>query len=133
MSGRNAGWSAWVKKADHDFQVIDLVLAGSDTPWDAVAFHAQQAAEKYLKAFLVFRERQPPKIHDLAKLVELCASFDPEFTQLLSDALFLSPLAVFARYPDDPAEPTQAEAERGVQIAKRIRDVVRAHLPEVGQ
>jgi HEPN domain-containing protein len=133
MNGSSADWSAWTEKANHDFQTIALVMAAEEPPWDSIAFHAQQAAEKYLKAYLVFRGRQPPRVHDLLKLVELCAAFDPRFSDLADDADFLSPLAVLARYPGDPADPSRADAERGVRIAERIRDVVRAHLPIVGQ
>lgn len=129
MSGASADWTAWVEKANHDLQAVGLLSAGADTPWDIVAFHAQQAAEKYLKAFLASRGQQPPKIHDLFRLVELCAKHVPAFMELADDAVFLSPLAVFARYPGDPGQPSQTDAERGVQIARRVRDLVLACLP----
>ncbi len=46
--------AAWIKKAESDLKNISLVLPAEDAPFDTVAFHAQQAAEKYLKALLTF-------------------------------------------------------------------------------
>lgn len=130
MSEASGDWIAWIEKAEHDLMAADLLVAGTDPLWDIVAFHAQQAAEKYLKAFLVLNGAQPPKIHDLPKLVRLCGALAGEFAEFGPDAEFLSPLAVFARYPGDPDEPSREDAARGIDIARRIRDRVRQHLPE---
>ena len=40
---------AWVALAESDWLCIRNNLEASETPWNTVAFHAQQAAEKYLK------------------------------------------------------------------------------------
>src|SRR5436309_7755862 len=39
---------AWIEKAESDFLCIENNLAAKRVPWDVVAFHAQQAAEKML-------------------------------------------------------------------------------------
>jgi len=41
----------WVRKAELDFQTV-VRLVAEDNFRDIVVFHAQQAAEKYLKALL---------------------------------------------------------------------------------
>src|SRR5437762_3117273 len=41
--------AGWLERADVDLIVIRNEIAAETTPWAAVAFHAQQAAEKYLK------------------------------------------------------------------------------------
>ena len=56
---------------------------------DAACFHAQQAAEKYLKAYLTDRDREVIHTH-----VEI----DPAFSQLADAATLLTPFAVEARY-----------------------------------
>ncbi len=53
---------AWVLKAEHDLFSIKNNLAAQEIPWDTVSFHAQQCVEKYLKALLVSRQIDPPKI-----------------------------------------------------------------------
>jgi hypothetical protein len=61
MSSPESNFSAWLRKADHDLLNIQNNLAAKDIPWDTVCFHAQQAAEKVLKAFLVARGRDLSK------------------------------------------------------------------------
>ena len=60
----------WVEKAENDLENASLVLrSGRKGPMDTVAFHAQQCAEKYLKALLSFRGIDFPKIHDVEQLL----------------------------------------------------------------
>ena len=64
----------WIRKADEDLALTEHLL-GEDTPYlSAVAFHSQQAAEKYLKAFLVHRQCEFSKTHDLDRLLALVAT-----------------------------------------------------------
>jgi len=45
----------WIKKAENDLVAAEhLLTARPHTPYDTICFHAQQCAEKYLKAFLIF-------------------------------------------------------------------------------
>jgi HEPN domain-containing protein len=120
--------SAWVRKAEHDLVAVDSISAGTDPPWDIVVFHAQQAAEKFLKALLVSRDHQPPKIHELTRLLALCVSYAPELAAFLDDCEFLSPLAVRSRYPGDEPDTAREDAEKGVQIARRIQAAVLERL-----
>jgi len=46
---------------------------------DTACFHAQQAAEKYIKAYLTAHEIDFPFSHNLEKLIEMCAQRDPSF------------------------------------------------------
>jgi HEPN domain-containing protein len=61
MSGAEAGYELWLKKAENDRLNIENDLAAQKIPWDTVCFHAQQIAEKLLKALRwrhVTRERE---------------------------------------------------------------------------
>jgi HEPN domain-containing protein len=63
----------WVEKAEEDLAVAEY-LVSSDRPFfGAVGFHAQQAVEKCVKAFLVHHQVEFPKTHDLDKLFDLVA------------------------------------------------------------
>jgi len=59
----------WLQKARRDIRVAELAL-GEDL-YDEVAFHAQQAAEKALKAVLVALGARPPRTHSLERLLAL--------------------------------------------------------------
>lgn len=42
----------WVVKAEENLKAATILFESGDFPSAVVCFHAQQAAEKYLKAFL---------------------------------------------------------------------------------
>ncbi len=62
----------WVEKAEHDLINAEYTLTlEKNCPLDTVRFHAQQCAEKYLKAFLVQEAISFPKTHDLRVLTSV--------------------------------------------------------------
>jgi len=93
--------------------------------YDAVCFHAQQCAEKYLKSVLQERMRPFPKTHDLELLLDLLD--EPGFQELQSfkaEAKTLSDAAVESRYPGMWAD--ERTALNVMEGCKRIRGAVRA-------
>ena len=82
-----------------------------------MCFHAQQAAEKFLKAFLVFHGLPPVPAHDLVALLAACVQVNSSLTVRQRDCQRLSHYAVAARYPSDIYEPTEKDAY-GLFIAK---------------
>ena len=99
-----------------------LDLAPPET--ESAAFHCQQAAEKYLKAFIALNGDEIPRIHDLTVLVDLAADYDSNLDDLEPHAEMLVPFAVAARYPFTHAEPDADEAEKAFQAATAIRAAV---------
>ncbi len=115
---------AWLAKADNDFLNIDNNLASQRIPWDSVCFHAQQGAEKSLKAFLVLHGLVPPRTHDLVALLNDCAAVSPSLGTLQADCELLNVYAVATRYPDSGIEPTEETAPAVVAAARRVRAAV---------
>lgn len=117
----------WLRKAASDVTAMEASFqAGS---LDAACFHAQQAAEKYLKAFLVHAGASFPFTHNLAKLVEVCASIESEFKHLLPAADCLTPYAVQVRYDQD-FWPSVEDANEALSAAHRVREFVVQRLPQ---
>ncbi|NIQ06465.1 MAG: HEPN domain-containing protein [Candidatus Korarchaeota archaeon] len=112
--------SEWVKRAEEDYEAMRRLLI-SKTP-NAVAFHAQQCAEKYLKAFLIEHKRKPLKTHNLAKLNALCKDIDPRFQEIDGKLKYLLPYAVHTRYPTESA--TKQEAKDAKKKAEKVRKFV---------
>lgn len=90
----------WFKKAENDLLVIKNNLASDEIPFDACCFHSQQAAEKYLKAYLVSKQIHFPKTHDLQSLLNLCIAINSSFNQVIAPAIRLTDYAIAPRYPD---------------------------------
>ena len=83
----------------------------------AMCFLAQQAAEKAIKAILVFRQIDFPKSHDLEALINLIPD---EWTirNLGLDVSTLTEWAVEARYPGDWPEVTESDAQTALTLGK---------------
>ena len=69
MNEPGTEYRARLVKADEDRLCIRNEMHAVQKPWSVICFHCQQAAEKYLKAFLVQRGLKPERTHDLAHLV----------------------------------------------------------------
>lgn len=119
----------WLIKAGNDLKVAEneIKLPPEETITDAICFHAQQAAEKYLKAYLASQNIEFGKTHNLEYLLELCAKKDAAFKVL--DVGNLSFYGVEVRYPDEFYIPTMAEAKESLEIARTVRDFVLSKMP----
>ena len=124
----NAGTEAleWIRKAESDLAAARLLTESEQTLPDQAGFFCQQAAEKYLKAFLIACDQVPPRTHDVDVLVELCAAIDPTFDQLQSQVEGLTEFAVIYRYPD--AWSDEEAAFQSLEQVERVRSFVRLKL-----
>ncbi len=84
-----------------------------------VCFHAQQAAEKSLKAVLALEDVEYPWRHDLGELLELAEARWPEVAGLREEAIGLAPFAVVVRY-EDTVDPAPDEARAALDIDRKV-------------
>lgn len=123
-------YQEWLKKAEEDYQVA-LVLSRKIKPsfLNSVCFHSQQAAEKYLKAYLVLNKVRFPKTHDLILLKNFCRNCESEF-ELISDLIMaLNPYSVEFRYPGEDA--TRKDTKRALIIVEEIRKFILERMQKV--
>ena len=90
------------------------------------AFHCQQAAEKFLKAFLICNGVDVKKTHSIEFLLSECGDFDSEFLDI--DPKNLSDFGVDVRYPGDMYEPTEEETIEHKEIAYLIKTIVEVKI-----
>lgn len=114
----------WVAKADEDLNAEKLLLSLGTSFFSTIAFHCQQAVEKYCKAFLTWRQSEFPKTHDLELLFSLISSTDASLSSSLKEVAVLNPFGVDVRYPGDVPEITPAEAEEAVQLSEKAREII---------
>jgi len=85
MKGKIDLVKLWIKKAENDLITAkNSIQIKPKPPLDAVCFHAQQCAEKYLKAFLVYHDIEFKKTHDLRALTLLSSKIDNSFIKMLN-------------------------------------------------
>jgi HEPN domain-containing protein len=119
----------WVSKAESDFKAAAFLLKSGGEYLFQIAFHAQQSAEKYIKAFLVWHQIEFTKTHDIEKLLALAAKVVPDLPEVLAEAKILTPFGVDYRYPGDYPDVTPEDAEKAVTLAARVRNEIRNRLP----
>jgi HEPN domain-containing protein len=91
-------------KAKDDEILLEEIIANERIREEIVGFHAQQAAEKLLKAFLMARNIPYRRTHDLRELIDLIRDHGIKFPELLMEIRILSPFAVEFRYDYIPME-----------------------------
>lgn len=117
----------WVEKAEADFHTARREYrVRKATNYDAVCFHAQQVAEKYLKAFLQEYGSQIPRLHSLAELLALIVKIDGSFMLIQYDLNVMEGYAVQFRYPGLSA--VKIEAKAALKASERVREFVRNKL-----
>ncbi|MBI3291715.1 MAG: HEPN domain-containing protein [Elusimicrobia bacterium] len=117
----------WTAKAEEDYLTAEILTRQRRKRiHNSVCFHAQQCAEKYLKALLASHKIPIRKTHDLGELADALRSYEP--TSALIADLFdcLTPYAVESRYPGEDA--TGREAKAAWKAAKEIRRFARIRL-----
>jgi HEPN domain-containing protein len=119
----------WIAKATNDLVAGERLMAAGG-PYDAVCFHAQQAAEKALKALLAFAQAPIPHTHNLEDLQAACAQFTSVTVPARLSAwelAELTPFAVESRY-DVEFSPDQQTARQAVTLAGEVCAAVAAAI-----
>jgi len=117
----------WVEKAENDFNSAKRLARARKMPdFDGACFHAQQCAEKYMKARLQEAAIVFPKTHDLVILLNLVLSIEPTWGVWRTRLDLLSKAAVEIRYPGRTA--TKSDARDAIATCRSLRELARAAL-----
>ncbi len=114
----------WLLKAEEDLNAAKSLLSHGETFLSTVCFHSQQAAEKYLKAFLTRHQIEFPKTHDISELLDLIGPVDRNLSNSLRDTVILTDYGVDVRYPSDSPSVTVHDAQQAVQLVEKVRKAV---------
>ena len=126
MRANNSNCDDWIRRAENDWKTIDKVTATPADLWEVAAFHAQQCAEKYLKAFLVRSGWQLKKTHDLIELLADALAYDSTLSVLTPECQELNPLIISGRYP--VAWVNEQQCRSAITAAGRIRTEIRKRM-----
>jgi len=122
---------AWLQKATLDLRAAAHGMSAPEAGlWSDVVFHAQQAAEKTFKAFLAWHDVPFRKTHNLEELGRVCISIDPTLSPIVDRAASLTEYAWKFRYPGEPSEPSQDEANEALITARDVYEVLTGRLPK---
>jgi HEPN domain-containing protein len=89
----------WIKFADNDLLAAESLNKIHPKPVEIICYHCQQSAEKYLKAYLIFKETEFEKTHNLNFILSLCIEKNVDFEIIKKEITRLNPYSVHTRYP----------------------------------
>jgi len=110
----------WLEKAQEDYGFACASLEDTDY-FAQICFHFQQAAEKYLKAFVVANKLEFRAVHNLLELLDICKKKDPRIEELTEACRFLNPFYIDSRYPVHwPVHYDKAAALKAKELTEKI-------------
>jgi HEPN domain-containing protein len=116
----------WMEYAQRDLLSAKFLTSMNPEPLEIICFHCQQAAEKALKAILVFMGIRIPKTHDLDLLLELCGS-NENIRNLRIVTIPLNDYSVITRYPFFQMIDIE-DKEQAIHAAEIVLETVRSEL-----
>ena len=123
MSGHSKIIAEWIEKADHDLGSAKLIYLHIPQYFDTIAFHCQQATEKYLKAMLEYYGIEFQRSHNLVYLLDLLSTKISVTDDVYDKAILLNGFSVQIRYPDNKVHLTNEELEAAIHISQEFRDI----------
>jgi len=121
----------WRILAERDLDVaIHLTATMVPLPTEIIAFHCQQAVEKYLKGALVILGEEPPYIHDLDILCSMAKKHKSSFTGISSPCTTINYFSVQPRY-DRGISLSEADAHLVLNHTKAIKEFLQKEIPEL--
>ena len=116
----------WLSKAEEDFNFAASSLREGNNFYSQICFHFHQAAEKYLKAFIVAYDLEFEKIHDLTRLLKICAQKEPSLSTVSDECQFLNASYIDTRYPVNwPTNYTKEKALSSQESANKIGEIIK--------
>lgn len=113
----------WFAAGESDFLYAEVGLKENEI-YPQIAFLSQQAAEKYLKGFLILNGIEPPRTHDLPMLLDKCLKINPELENLRDACELLSGFYLESRYPPDIPDYTEEEITEAFNCGKFVKETI---------
>jgi len=112
----------WFDFADMDLASAEYLCGMRPQPLEIICYHCQQSAEKYLKGYLIYSGMmEPPKIHNLDNLCELCSDYDKHFKEIEKVCNILTVYGTQPRYPNE-MEISLRDMQKALEYARQVRD-----------
>jgi HEPN domain-containing protein len=117
--------SLLLEKASQDLAAVETLVAEARVVDEIFGFHAQQVAEKVLKAVLTIRGVRFRRTHDIAELVDRLTDTGLELPSWVEAVIELSPFGVDYRYQAPPIPEEPLDRERVAALVRQLLDWAR--------
>lgn len=124
----------WLFKADEDFNFAKINLEEDNKFYSQICFHFQQAAEKYLKAYIAAYDLEFGKMHDLVALLKIGGKKDSLLLILMEYCVLLNTAYIDTRYPVHwPTDYSKDKTEKMQEAASKIAQTVKELIAKAGK
>lgn len=117
----------WFDFAEKDITSAKFLLGMRPVPLEIVCYHCEQAAEKALKCYLIFKDSEPLRTHDLKLLCKICSDMDQSFTEISHCCINLTPYGIQPRYPFE-IEINDSDMQKAINDADQVINFVQKKL-----
>ncbi len=118
----------WFEKSNKDLKGAEILFE-HDGDFGLVCFHCQQAIEKYLKGYLIYKTGVLQDGHNLVKLCKKASEFSQVFKEYLKECAFVNTFYIETRYPaDDPLIASKEDVEECLDIVHRIIETIESQI-----
>jgi len=123
-------YKEWVEIASQDLASAKYLVSMKPVPLEIICYHCQQCAEKYMKAYLVFRNKEVIKTHDLIALYKELIELDTTFEEIKNECIDLTDFSVTTRYPYK-LELDKIDMEKAIMDAEKIQTFITDKIHEI--
>ena len=110
----------WLEYAESDMELAKKGKVSRKIKFETLCFHAQQAAEKTIKAVLIFNHIDFPKTHEIEVLLKILTKNDVNIPKPVAESKYLTKYAVTKRYPGEEMEVNKKEYNEAVKVASLV-------------
>ena len=114
----------WLRYATSNLEIAKNVVKSADIRYEDLCNQLEQAVEKALKGLLVFHGENPPKTHDLYRILQEVEKYE-NIPDGMTDVILLNDHAVLTRYPGVYTELKQEDFDNSLMIAEMCLSWVR--------
>jgi len=118
---------SWCDFAKDDLITAKYLLGLHPLKLEIICYHCQQSAEKILKGFLIDKNIDPPKTHDLRLLRRMCGKITDGFDEIEESCVHLTAYGVQPRYPME-IELTESDMRQAIEDADHIMSFIALRL-----
>ncbi|OIN95979.1 hypothetical protein AUJ66_07735 [Candidatus Desantisbacteria bacterium CG1_02_38_46] len=119
---------SWIQKANEDFALAKVILKEKGF-YAHICLLCQQAVEKYLKSFIIKNRKEPPLIHNLNTLAEICKEYNIDLSYYETELRILTQYYIPAKYPIPSIVIfTKEEAKKAIEFAGKIIEKIQEEM-----
>lgn len=124
----------WLEKAESDYRYAKMSFGAFDDFYSQICVLCHDSAEKYLKAYIIYSNREPAKIHDLVTLHRQCVEISRNNSQLASledECRVLNRYYIPLKYPSHYPAVDKQKAGESMEAIEKIRGVIKGKMKAI--